>query len=112
MTTILERVTPVISTENTAARSHTEAQISRAATDSSTARKPRREAVSRPAGFLRPRYRLRLRRMAVLRVLAHPVAAARLLDVLADEADVGRYGIGVIIKACAEHHVPRSPFDW
>jgi hypothetical protein len=57
--------------------------------------------------FTAPRKPLRLRRLAVVRVMLRPRAAARLLGALADEADVRRYAIGVILTACAEWHVPR-----
>jgi hypothetical protein len=63
--------------------------------------------VTRPAGYLEPPGPLQLRRLAVLRVLAHPIAAARLLGALADESDLRRHAAGVLIRACAEWHEPR-----
>lgn len=61
----------------------------------------------RAGAFGAPPQPLRLRRFAVLRVLARPAAAARVLDALAVEAEMHRYGIGMIIDACAEYHQPR-----
>lgn len=57
--------------------------------------------------FLDPRRPLRLRRFAVLRVMLRPRAAARLLDGLAGQADLNRVAVGVVLRACAEAHVPR-----
>jgi hypothetical protein len=57
--------------------------------------------------FLAPPRPLRLRRLAVLRVLAHPLAAARALDHLADESDQYRRAVGSVIRACASTHQPR-----
>ena len=51
----------------------------------------------------RPR-RLRLRRLAVLRVLTRPRAAARLLEALADEATVQDLAVHAVINACAQVH--------
>jgi len=54
-----------------------------------------------------PRRPLRPRRFAVLRIMLRPRAAARLLGQLAAQADVNRVAAGVVIRACALHHVPR-----
>ena len=50
---------------------------------------------------------VRLRRFAVLRIMLRPRAAALLLALLAAEADTGRVAVGVVLRACAVHHVPR-----
>jgi hypothetical protein len=50
----------------------------------------------------------RLRRLAVLRVLIRPRAAARLLQDLADDAATYRLGCDVVIKACAQVHYSPS----
>jgi hypothetical protein len=57
--------------------------------------------------FLDPPRRLQLRRLAVLRILAHPFAAARLLGALAEEAEMSRRSVGAVIRACTVAHVPR-----
>lgn len=61
-----------------------------------------------PASFLDAPRPLRPRRLAVLRVLCRPLAAARLLADLAYLADMNRYAVGVALRACAEVHVPRE----
>jgi hypothetical protein len=54
--------------------------------------------------FLDPPRPLRLRRLAVLRVLARPRRAARLLQALAAEADLNRLAAGRAIRVCAVFH--------
>jgi hypothetical protein len=60
--------------------------------------------ITRPASFLEAPRPRRLRRLAVLHILAHPFAAARLLEVLAAEAATARLACHVVVKACAEVH--------
>jgi hypothetical protein len=50
------------------------------------------------------RRRVRLRRLAVLRVLFRPFAAARLLQGLADDAATYRMATHVAIRACVQVH--------
>lgn len=57
--------------------------------------------------FTAPRRRLRLRRLAAVRVMLRPRATARLLGVLADQADMNRAAVGAVLRACAHAHVPR-----
>jgi hypothetical protein len=47
------------------------------------------------------------RRWAPLRVLLHPRAAARTLELLAEEARMSRCAVGAVLRACAATHVPR-----
>jgi hypothetical protein len=58
--------------------------------------------------FLAPRRPLRPRRFAVLRIMLRPRAAARLLALLAVEADTNRVAAGAVLRACAYAHVPRG----
>jgi hypothetical protein len=39
--------------------------------------------------------------------MLHPLAAARTLALLADEADQNRAAVGTVIRACTVAHVPR-----
>jgi hypothetical protein len=58
--------------------------------------------------FLDPPRPLRLRRLAVLRVMLRPRAAARALAVLADDAEMNRRAVGTALRACAVwHEAPR-----
>jgi hypothetical protein len=57
--------------------------------------------------FSEPPRPLRLRRLAVLRILVRPRAAALLLAALAEQADLNRCAVGVTLRACARWHVPR-----
>jgi hypothetical protein len=65
-------------------------------------------ASRRPGGDASPAYwerrRVRLRRLAVLRVLFRPFAAARLLQGLADDAATYRMATHVVITACVHAH--------
>ena len=56
---------------------------------------------------LDPPQSLQLRRLAVLRILLRPRAAARVLGRLAYEAEMHRRSVGVVIQACVHAHVPR-----
>jgi hypothetical protein len=47
------------------------------------------------------------RRWAPLRVILHPRAAARTLELLAEEAHMSRCAVGAVLRACAATHVPR-----
>jgi hypothetical protein len=51
---------------------------------------------------------LRLRRLALLRVILRPRAACLLLEGLAYHADINRLAALGVIHACALHHVPRD----
>jgi hypothetical protein len=51
---------------------------------------------------------LRLRRLAVLRVLLRPRTAARLLEDLAAEAATAKLACHVVIEACAQVHYSPS----
>jgi hypothetical protein len=55
-----------------------------------------------------PRRPLRARRGITFRVLLRPRLAARLLAALADDADVNRVAVGVVLRACACAHVSRG----
>jgi hypothetical protein len=54
--------------------------------------------------FLGPPRPLRLRRLAILRVMLQPRAAARALALLADDAEMNRRAAGAVIRACAATH--------
>ena len=64
-------------------------------------------APARPVSFLAPPRPVRLRRLAVLRIMLRPRAAALLLDELAGRADLNRVAVGVVLRACAAAHVER-----
>jgi hypothetical protein len=62
---------------------------------------------TRTVSTLDPPRPLRPRRGAALRVMIRPRTTVRLLWHLAAEADMYRYAVGVVLRACACTHILR-----